>query len=72
MSLKFIKKYKSIVIIEPYYGSILERKIRKKRFLNTKILSIGYEKTIVHKYGSKITQDKYLKFDEKNIIKKKN
>ena len=32
MSLKFIKKYKSIVIIEPYYGSILERKIRKKDF----------------------------------------
>ncbi len=72
MSLKFIKKYKSIAIIEPYYGSILERKIRKKRFLDTKILSIGYEKTIVHKYGSKINQDKYLKFDEKNIIKKIN
>ncbi len=72
MNLKFIKKYKSIAIIEPYYGSILERKIRKKRFLDTKILSIGYEKTIVHKYGSKINQDKYLKFDEKNIIKKIN
>ena len=72
INLKFIKKYKSIVIIEPYYGSILERKIRKKRFLNAKILSIGYEKTIVHNYGSKITQDKYLKFDEKNIIKKIN
>ncbi len=72
MSLKFIKKYKSIAIIEPYYGSILERKIRKKRFLDTKILSIGYEKTIVHKYGSKTNQDKYLKFDEKNIIKKIN
>ena len=72
MSLKFIKKYKSIAIIEPYYGSILERKIRKKRFLDTKILSIGYEKTVVHKYGSKINQDKYLKFDEKNIIKKIN
>ena len=61
-----------MVIIEPYYGSILERKIRKKRHLNTKILSIGYDETVVHKYGNKIVQDKYLGFDKENIFKKIN
>tara|TARA_B100001564_G_scaffold353542_1_gene362683 strand:- start:1826 stop:2677 length:852 start_codon:yes stop_codon:yes gene_type:complete len=72
INLKFINKYKSVVIIEPYYGSILERKIRKKRHLNTKILSIGYDETVVHKYGNKIVQDKYLGFDKENIFKKIN
>ena len=66
-NLKFINKYKNVIIIEPYYGSILERKIRKKKYLNTKILSIGYNETVVHKYGNKIDQDKYLGFDTKNM-----
>ena len=70
MNFDFIKKYKKVIIIEPYFGSILERKIRKKNFLDTKILSIGYNETIIHKYGDKIVQDKYLKFSEKSILKK--
>ena len=72
MSLEFIKKYKNVIIIEPYYGCILERKIRKKKFLDVKILSIGYDETIVRKYGSKIAQDKHLKFSKENILKKIN
>ena len=66
------KRYKNIVIIEPYYGSILERKIRRNNFLNIKILSIGYDETIVHKYGTKLIQDKYLKFNKENILKRIN
>ena len=70
MNFDFIKKYKKVIIIEPYFGSILERKIRKKNFLDTKILSIGYNETIIHKYGDKIAQDKYLKFSKESILKK--
>ena len=69
MNFDFIKKYKKVIIIEPYFGSILERKIRKKNFLDTKILSIGYNETIIHKYGDKIVQDKYLKFCKESILK---
>ena len=72
MNIGFIKNYKSVVIVEPYFGNILERKIRKKNFFNHKILTISYDKTIVHKYGSKKNQDKYLKFDPKSILKKIN
>ena len=61
MNVGFIKNYKSIVIVEPYFGNILERKIRKKKFFNHKILTISYNETIVHKYGSKKNQDAYLK-----------
>ena len=70
MNFDFIKNYKKVIIIEPYFGSILERKIRKKNFLDTKILSIGYNETIIHKYGDKIAQDKYLKFCNESILKK--
>ena len=70
MNFDFIKKYKKVIIIEPYFGSILERKIRKKNFLEAKILSIGYNETIIHKYGDKIVQDKYLKFCNESILKK--
>ena len=69
MNFSFIKKYKSIIIIEPYFGNILESKIRKKNNLKNKILTINYNDTVIHKYGEKITQDKYLKFDEKTILK---
>ncbi len=72
MNFNFIKRYKNIIIIEPYFGNILERKIRKKNFLKKKILTIGYNETIVHKYGNKEKQDTYLKFNEKNILKKIN
>ena len=36
---------------------------------NVNISTISYEDTIIHKYGNKIEQDKFLKFDKKNIIK---
>jgi transketolase len=72
MNVGFIKNYKSIVIVEPYFGNILERKIRKKKFFNHKILTISYNETIVHKYGSKKNQDAYLKFDPKSILRKIN
>ena len=72
MNLNFIKRYQNVIIIEPYFGNILERKIRKKKFLKNKILTIGYNETIVHKYGNKENQDSYLKFNEKNILKKIN
>tara|TARA_Y100000591_G_scaffold332752_1_gene371395 strand:- start:1570 stop:2421 length:852 start_codon:yes stop_codon:yes gene_type:complete len=70
MNLEFIKNYEKIVIIEPYFGNILERKIRNKNFLKNKILTISYNDTIIHKYGNKKNQDSYLKFDEKSILKK--
>lgn len=70
INLQFINKYKRVVIVEPYYGSVLERKIRKKKFINTKILSIGYNETIVHKYGTKAALDKHLGFNVDNILKK--
>ena len=70
INLKFIKDYKRIIIIEPYFGNILERQIRKKKYLNNKILTISYDETIIYKYGTKEEQDKYLNFDEKNILKK--
>ena len=72
MNFDFIKPYKIIIIVEPYFGNILERKIRKRNFFKKKILTIGYDETIVHKYGNKKKQDIYLKFNEKNIIKKAN
>jgi len=68
----FVKNYKKIIIIEPYFGKIIERKIRQQNFLNSKILSIGYEETIIHNYGDKKTQDRYLKFDRESIVKKTN
>lgn len=70
LNLKFIKNYKKIVIIEPYFGNILERKLRQKKHLTNKILTISYDETIIYKYGSKEEQDKFLNFDEKKILKK--
>jgi hypothetical protein len=69
MSFKFLEKYKKILIVEPYFGNVLERKIKrsiKKKFIST----ISYNDTIIHKYGDKTEQDKYLRFDQKNIKKK--
>ena len=70
MNLSFLKNYKNIIIVEPYFGNILERKIRKKKYLNKKILTIGYDGTIIHKYGDKKTQDTFLKFNRENILRK--
>jgi len=68
---KFAKPYNKIIIIEPYFGNILERLLRKK-YYNKHTYTISYDDTIIHKYGSRSEQDNYLKFDEKNILKKIN
>ena len=68
---KFVKPYNKIIIIEPYFGNVLERILRKKYF-NKNTHTISYDDTIIHKYGSRSEQDNYLKFDEKNILKKIN
>ena len=72
MNFKFLNRYKKILIIEPYFGNVLERRIKKKVKKKIYISTVSYEETIIHKYGSKIEQDKYLKFDNKNILKKIN
>ena len=72
MNFKFLSKYMKILIIEPYFGNVLERRIKKKIKKKIYISTASYEETIIHKYGNKIEQDKYLKFDEKNISKKIN
>tara|TARA_B100000989_G_scaffold175017_1_gene131248 strand:+ start:6334 stop:7185 length:852 start_codon:yes stop_codon:yes gene_type:complete len=72
MNFKFLSRYNKILIVESYFGNVLERRIKKalkkKIFLST----VSYEDTIVHKYGKKSEQDKYLKFDKNNIIKRIN
>ena len=72
MSFEFLKKYMKILITEPYFGNVLERRIKKKIKKKIYISTVSYEETIIHKYGNKIEQDKYLKFDKKNILKKIN
>lgn len=72
LNINFVKKYKKIIIIEPFFGNILERIIREKKFLNKEIFTISYKETIIHKYGNKKQQDTYLKFNEEEIIKKVN
>jgi transketolase len=66
---KFAKPYKKIIIIEPYFGNILERLLRKKN-LNKEIYTISYDETIIYKYGTKEEQDNHLNFDDKSILKK--
>jgi len=72
MNLNFLNKYQKILIIEPYFGNVLERKIKKKLNKINNISTISYQETIIHKYGNKLDQDKFLKFDKKNILKKIN
>ena len=72
MNLNFVNKYKKILIVEPYFGNVLERRIKKKIKKVNNIHTISYQETIIHKYGSKFDQDKFLHFDEKNILKKIN
>ncbi len=72
MNFNFLKKYSHIFIIEPYFGNVLERRIKKKIEKKIYISTCSYQETIIHKYGDKNEQDKYLKFDKKNISKKIN
>ena len=72
MNLNFVNKYKKILIVEPYFGNVLERRIKKKFKRVNNIHTISYQETIIHKYGSKFDQDKFLNFDEKSILKKIN
>lgn len=69
MNFNFIKPYKKIIIIEPYFGNVLERFIKKK-MLYKKIHTIGYDETIIYRYGTKEEQDNYLGFNSHNILKK--
>lgn len=72
MNFNFLNNYKKITIVEPFFGNILERRIKKYIKKKIYISTISYEKTIIHKYGEKEEQDKYLRFDKKNILKKIN
>ena len=69
MNFNFLNKYNKILIIEPYYGNVLERRIKQKFKKMLNISTLSYEETVIHKYGEKKDQDKYLKFDNKNILK---
>ena len=68
MDFKFLVNYNKILIVEPYFGDVLERKIKKKLKRINNILTISYEDTIIHKYGNKDEQDSFLKFDKNNKI----
>ena len=69
MNFKFLRNYKSILVLEPYFGNVLERKIKKNLKGMNNILTISYEDSIIHKYGNKDEQDNFLKFDKKSIMK---
>jgi transketolase len=70
--INFIKKYKKVIIIEPYFGNVLERIINQKYKFNKSIKTISYQETILHKYGKKSEQDNFLKFNQSFIKKKAN
>tara|TARA_B100000900_G_C20477240_1_gene673933 strand:- start:72 stop:923 length:852 start_codon:yes stop_codon:yes gene_type:complete len=72
MNFKFLRRYHKILIVEPYFGNVLERRIKKNNKQKFLITTVSYEETIIHKYGNKSEQDKYLKFDKKNILKRIN
>ena len=72
INLKFLKKYEKIIIIEPYFGNILERRIKHLFYNKKNICTISYEETIIRKYGSKLEQDKFLNFDKIKILKRIN
>ena len=72
MNFNFLNKYNKILIIEPYFGNVLERRIKKKIKKNNYISTVSYKETIIHKYGKKKEQDRYLKFDKNNILKRIN
>ena len=70
MNFDFLKRYNKILIIEPYFGNVLERRIKKKIKKKIYISTLSYEETVIHKYGNKNEQDRYLKLDNNNILKK--
>ena len=70
MNFKFLAKYQKILIIEQYFGNVLERRIKKNIKKKIFISTVSYEETVIHKYGKKIEQDKYLNFDKKNILRR--
>lgn len=70
INLNFISRYKKITIVEPFFGNIIERLIREKKYLKNEILTISYNETILHKYGNKSEQDLHLGFDNLSVIKK--
>ena len=72
MNFNFLNRYNKILIIEPYFGNVLERRIKKKIKKKNFITTVSYEETIIHKYGEKKEQDRYLKFDKNNILKRIN
>ena len=72
MNFKFLSRYNKIMIIEPYFGNVLERRIKNSIKKEIYISTLSYEQTIIHKYGNKIEQDRYLKFDKRNILKRIN
>ena len=72
MNFNFINKYRKVLIIEPYYGNVLERRIKKRINNHINLRSVSYQETIIHKYGNKVEQDKFLKFDNKSILRKVN
>ena len=72
MNLKFLGRYHRVLIVEPYFGNVLERRIKKSLKKKILISTASYEETIIHKYGKKSEQDKYLGFDKKNILKRIN
>ena len=69
MNFKFLTRFNKVLIVEPYFGNVLERRI-KKIMKNIHISTVSYDQTIIHKYGEKKEQDEYLKFDKTNILKK--
>ena len=72
MNFNFLSNYYTILIIEPYFGNVLERRIKKTFKKKIFISTVSYEETIVHKYGKKTEQDKHLRFDKNNILKRIN
>ena len=72
MKFNFINRYKKVLIIEPYYGNVLERRIKRKVNNLINLSTVSYQETIIHKYGNKLEQDKFLKFDSSSILRKIN
>lgn len=72
MKFNFINRYKKVLIIEPYYGNVLERRIKRKVNNLINLSTVSYQETIIHKYGNKLEQDKFLKFDYRSILRKIN
>ena len=60
MNFDFIKPYKIIIIVEPYFGNILERKIRKRDFFKK-------NEIIFYKNINELVLSKQIKLSFKNL-----